>query len=217
MHKLIVATTLAASASFASFASFADDAAYAQRGAASGAFVHLGLGRANHITDFKGHDGKTPTSALLGGYRWRLANDFALGFDGGLVGLGQTTQSRHSASANGSATRSRLTTGAWVIGMNAKWYLTETFALESRVGVAWTVTKFENRAADDRKWKRQGSEVTRNARYIGLGASYALTDSLDLGVQLTRYGRKAIRPQHTGGKPSVWSATTYTTSLAYRF
>lgn len=217
MQKLIVATALAASTSFASFASFAHDTAPTRGGATSGAFVQLGLGRAHHITEFKGHGAKTRTSALLGGYRWRLADDFALGFDSGLVNLGQTTQARHVASASGSASQSRLTTGAWVAGINAKWYLTGKVALESRVGVAWTVTKFENRKMEGGKWKRQGSEVTRNARYVGLGASYALTNALDLGVQATRYGRKDIRPHHSGGKASVWSATTYTTSLAYRF
>lgn len=217
MQKLIVATALAASASFASFASSADDVASKQGSAASGGFVQFGLGRANHITDIKGHESKTPTTTLIGGYRWRLASNFALGFDGGFVGLGQTTQSQKSASANGSATRSRLSTRAWVVGLNAKWYLTERFALDGRAGVAWTATKFENRAAGSRKWKREGSLVKRNAPYVGLGVSYAITDSLDLGMQVTRYGKKDIRPQRSSGKGSAWSATTYTTGLEYRF
>lgn len=205
MQKLVLATAVAISTSFTSFAAFAAD------GSNSGAFVHLGVGKARYNTGLKSLDrDKANTYDLLGGYRWGLGKTFALGVEGGFVQLGSINRVDRSF---GTPVKYNLQAWGWLAGANAKWNATRNFSLTGRIGTARLHARADAHSVanpSNRSW----SEASNDAAYFGLGAGYAITDHLDLTMQITQYRPDFSASQNHVSRETI---TTYNAGVEYRF
>jgi hypothetical protein len=211
MQKLLLATAIAVSTSFASTAALAADDSN------GGAFVHLGAGKTNYLTQVKTFDGKKATSLdVLGGYRWGLGHGFAVGVEGGFAHLGTVEKKGQRPAPKQKGARDSMTSHAWLVGANAKWNVTENVSLTGRAGSARIQTRIESRAAGEKN-PHYRATFTRPTTYFGLGAGYAITDHLDLTVQATRYRNSSVQIRNAKGRYSDWAATTYNAGVEYRF
>jgi len=202
MQKLLFATAIAVSTSFAPLAAFAADDSN------DGAFAHVGIGRSTVFTGPGEFDRKKATSFdLTGGYHWGLGRSFALGAEGGYAYLGSVRKTYIHGSPAKAVTKHRMRTGAWLVGVNAKWNMTDHLSLIGRAGEARVRGRDSSRTNGSRNMGTVDS--SRWMPYFGLGVGYALTSQLDLTLQATRYGKK------TGSND--WSATTYNAGVGYHF
>lgn len=176
MQKLLFATAVALSSSLASFAAPAADAS-------SGAFVHAGMGKTRYVTGVKPFNGKQGASFdLLGGYRWGLGRDFALGGEAGFAQLGSVDHRFPAVGKKLWATQNLMQASAWLAGVNAKWSLTEQLLLVGRVGIAHIKTRFSHRPAGSKRTTQRESIQSRTP-YFGIGIGYAVTEHFDLTLQ----------------------------------
>ncbi|HEY4292758.1 outer membrane beta-barrel protein [Luteibacter sp.] len=183
MPKLLLATAVALSAAFAPLAATASS---------EGAFLGASLGKARYDADMGAYDGKWARAyELLGGYRWKAGDRFAVGVEGGYANLGQIADRQHGAATN----KSTLVARAWLIGANGKWAMAKDWSLIGRAGIARTRSDFESRSVAGSSRSRFRAHVTDSSVYLGTGVAYALTPRADVSLQATRYlpsGRNTV-------------------------
>jgi OmpA-OmpF porin, OOP family len=202
MPKLLLATAVALAASFAPLAAIA---------ASEGAFLGASLGKVRYDADISAYDGKWGGAyELLGGYRWKAGDRFAVGVEGGYANLG------HLANWDRGTPTYKNTLGAraWLVGANGKWNMAKDWSLIGRVGIARTRADFESRARSGSSRYHFRANVTDTTLYVGTGVAYALTPHADISLQATRYLPSS---QHAYVRNARIAATVLSTGAEFRF
>ena len=212
MRHLLIATAVAISASFTSFAAFAADTSPA------GGFIHLGAGQTIHDTALSSYfDGKrTLGYDLFGGYRWEMGKGVALGFEAGAAHLGASEQFRRG-SASRPTVKSGLGANAWLAGANMKWAVGDDVSLTGRAGLARVNVRATSEVITGRLRSVSHARLSANTPYVGVGIGYALTEQLDLTLQITHYA--SMSSSARAGRPALrdWNGTTVNLGIEYRF
>ncbi|MDR6643852.1 opacity protein-like surface antigen [Luteibacter sp. 1214] len=191
--------------------------------ASTGTFLKLGAGEARYGTGEKRFDGKKHMSYdVVGGYRWQIANTFALGVETGYVDLGGSTHRVADPAAKQDTRNSRrpipgkpqnkpkrpvptywekstLSARAFVLGVNARWQVGEQWSLTTRSGIARTHTALEVHT------RRRSAAVSTSGitPYLGAGIGFAVTPNTDLSLDVSRYALAGTRGRAGGTRMHV--------------
>lgn len=213
MQKALRATIVAFALSSVSFSSIAS----------SGTFLKFGAGEARYDTGEKRFGGKKHLSYdIAGGYRWQLADAFALGAEAGYVDLGGSTHRVADPAAKQDTRNTRrpipgkpqnkpkrpvptywekstLSARAFVLGANARWQVGEQWSLTARTGIARTHTALEVHT------RRTSAAVSTSgiAPYLGAGVGFAATPTTDLSLDVSRYALAGTRVRPGGTRMHV--------------
>lgn len=213
MQKVLHATLAAVALASLSFSATAS----------TGTFLKFGAGEARYGTGEKRFDGKKHMSYdLVGGYRWRMADTFALGVETGYVDLGGATYRVADPAAKQDTRNSRrpirgkpqdkpkrptptyrekstLSARAFVLGTNARWQVGEQWSLTARSGIVRTHT------ALDVHTRRNSTAVSTSgiAPYLGVGTGFAVTPTTDLTLDVARYALAGTHVRPGGNRVHV--------------
>lgn len=197
MQKAVRAAVVALSVSIAPFAAVAESAA----------FVNFGFGASR----FNTHDtrfGHRPRFAFEagGGYRWQVAEPWAIGVEAGVADLGTvthrvadpaakrdpanrarpvTTKSKQKP-ARPVATyteKSRFSVDSLLVGASARWSIAEQWSLTGRVGMARHHATVESRT----RTSKHTASAWSWQPYVGIGGAFALSPNADFVLAATRY------------------------------
>lgn len=191
MKKLVIATVVALSLGTVPWVASASSAA--------GTFLRVEGGQARYdISKTRNDNRLAPAYGLSAGYRWNVSTPVALGVEAGYMTMGKLDDrlsgvlyDTSGAKRNG-LLRTEVGTRAYLLGANARWAVANKWSLTGRVGIAHVRTRLWA-SLEAEGFKAEGRKVLlKNSPYVGVGVNYAVSSSIDLGINVTSYSSKTL-------------------------
>ncbi|NYZ61238.1 outer membrane protein [Luteimonas deserti] len=142
---------------------------------------------------FESRDGRKTGYGLVGGYRWKVAQNFGLGVEGGYTDLGNLVVRNAFRDDDVNQRQDTNALRGWQVGGNARLNVTPEWYLGARGGyfrasdnnVEYYNSVGQNLGLDS------GRRDGRNSWYAGIGTGWNATDNFSVGVHYDYYRAKS--------------------------
>ncbi|QWT19829.1 outer membrane beta-barrel protein [Bacillus sp. NP157] len=218
-RKLILTALLLGAVPLAAHATDGGSGSSRSGGAQSGLFVHATFGKSsfnidrNVQKDTHGRYG----NALIG-YRWAVADQFALGAEGGYAWLGHLGHRQYlpiAGSKNKALYTRDLDLRAYLLGGTFKWHIADQLSLVAHGGVAWNQARQRDRLIGPGLLRKSWVNASNTRPYFGVSLGYAVLPKLTLSIDATRYF--ANRVNYTDGRTQLLAVNTVGVGAEYAF
>ncbi|QDE41210.1 porin family protein [Luteibacter pinisoli] len=187
--------------------------------AQSGLFLHGTLGKSSINIDRKVQkDTHGRHANVLVGYRWAVADRFALGVEGGYAWLGQMNHRQYlpiRGSNNKALYTRNIDLRAYLLGGNFKWHIDDQLSLAVRGGIARSHGHQRDRLEGPGLHRTSSNHADSVRPYVGLSLGYAVIPKLTLSIDANRYFVNKVH--YTDGRTQLLAVNTLGLGAEYTF
>ncbi|WP_052773025.1 outer membrane beta-barrel protein [Luteimonas sp. FCS-9] len=142
---------------------------------------------------FESRDGRKTGYGLVGGYRWKVAQNFGLGLEGGYTDLGNLVVKNAFNSDDINQREDTNALRGWVAGGNARLNITPQWYVGARGGyfrASDNNADYYNNVGQDLGLESGGRDG-RNSWYAGVGTGWNATENFSIGLHYDYFRAKS--------------------------
>ncbi len=151
---------------------------------------------------FESRDGRKTGYGLVGGYRWKVAQNFGLGLEGGYTDLGNIVVKNAFNDNDVNQRDDENALRGWIVGGNARLNITPAWYVGARGGyfrASDNNVDYYNSVGENLGLESGGSDG-RNSWYAGVGTGWNATQNFSVGLHYDYFRAKSgdLREPVTG-------------------